>query len=132
MAVGVEGHAFVTWSERRTEVRGTPINTPIVTPLVTTSVTRNKEAGVERSITDQQLVGVIAVHGSKTVPQSIGVSTLPIVSCGLYRLVGFSFEVGLVSSLVVDEDYFCELIQKENEITNKSVQIIFSTVHLFS
>ena len=62
-------------------------------------------------ITDQQLVGVTAVHGSKTVPQSIGASMVPIVSCGLYRLVVFSFEVGLVSSLVINEDYLCELQQ---------------------
>ena len=73
------------------------------------SVTRNEEAGVERRITDQQLVGVTAAHGSKTFPQSIGASVLPIVSCGLNRLVGFSFEVGFVSSLMINEDNFCEL-----------------------
>ena len=111
MAVGVEGHAFVSGiGGRCTEVRGTLITTPTVTPLVTISVTRNKEAGVERMITDQQLVGVTAVHGSETGPQSIGTSSLPIIHCGRQTPVRFPFEVGLVSSLVVDEDYFCELI----------------------
>ena len=61
-------------------------------------------------ITDQQLVGVTAVHGSKTFPQSIGVSAPPIIKSGRATPVVFSFEVGLVSCLVVDEDYFSELI----------------------
>ena len=57
VTVGVEGDAFVVGTGGRcTEVRGTRITAPTVTPLVTISVTRNKEAGVERMITDQQLV----------------------------------------------------------------------------
>ena len=110
-AVGVEGHAFISGiGGSCTEVRGTVIIAPTVTLFVTvTSVTRNKEAGVERMITDQQLVGVSA-SCSNTVPQSVSTSSLPIVSCRHHRKVRFSFEVGLVSCLVVNEDHFCELI----------------------
>ena len=110
MAVGVEGHAFLARiGGRCTEVRRIGITTPIVTLLVTISVTRNEEPGIERNVADQQLVGVRTTC-SNTVPQSKGTPTLPIVSCRHYRKVGFSFEVGLVSCLVVNEDYFCELI----------------------
>ena len=77
--------------------------------LVTISVTRNEEPGVERSITDQQLVGVSSSYPN-TVPQSISTSSLPIVSCRHYRKIRFSLEVGLASRLVVNEDYFCELV----------------------
>ena len=114
MAIGVEGHAPVTRTGGRcTEVRRSSIITPIVTLLVTitiviTSVTGNEEAGVERSIADQQLVGVRAVR-SHTVPQSISISSLPIVTSGRYVHLGATFEAGLVSSLVINEDDFREL-----------------------
>ena len=117
MAIGVECHAFVVGTGgRRTEVRRGSIATPIVTLFVTiTSVTRNKETGVERSITDQQLVGESAVHGSHAIPQSISASSLAIVTSGLYGHVGTSLKVGLVSSLVINEDDFSELKQVEKE-----------------
>ena len=82
----------------------------MVTILVTIrSVTRNKEASVEGSVTDQQLVEVSAVHGSKPVPQSITASTFPIIIYSLHRHIGFSFEVGFVSSLMVNKEDFLEL-----------------------
>ena len=83
----------------------------MVTVLVTISVTRNKESRVERSVADQQLVVIIAIHGSHTFPPSVGASSLPIVSCGRYRLNGFSFKIGLVSSFVINENDFCKLIR---------------------
>ena len=87
------------------------VTAPIVTHLVTiTRVTGNEEAIVERMITDKQLVG-ISVACTHTVPQSIGTSSLPIIISGRYRLAGSSLEVGLASSLVIDEDDFCELEQ---------------------
>ena len=61
-------------------------------------------------IADQHLVGVSVVC-SKAVLLSISVSSLPIVSSGHYGQVGFSLEVGLISSLVVNEDSFCKLIK---------------------
>lgn len=107
MTIGVECHAPVT--RGCTEVRRGCIATPIVTHLVTiTRVTRHEEATEKRMITDQQLVG-ITVACIHTVPQSIGTSGLPIVPSGGYGLAEFSPEVGLVSSLVIDEDDLCEL-----------------------
>lgn len=107
MTIGVECHAPVT--RGCTEVRRGCIATPIVTHLVTiTRVTRHEEATEKRMITDQQLVG-ITVACIYTVPQSIGTSGLPIVPNGGYGLAEFSPEVGLVSSLVIDEDDLCEL-----------------------
>jgi len=106
--VGVEGHALV----RRTggcctEVRRFSITAPMVTPLVTiSSVTRNEKAGVERMITDQELVGVSAIHGSHAIPQSISTGSLSIVQLGDHGQVRLSFKVGLVSSLVINEDNF--------------------------
>ena len=119
MSVGVEGHALVTRTGGRcTEIRRSYITTPTATLLVTitiaiTSVTGNEEAGVERSIADQQLVGVNAVHGSHTVPQSISATNLSIVASRRYGHLGATFEVGLVSSLVINEDDFCKLKRKQ-------------------
>ena len=82
----------------------------MVTPLVTvTSITGNEKAGVESMIADQQLIGVSTVHGSETVPQTIGISLLPIATSGRYGHLSASFKVGFISSLVVNEDDFCEL-----------------------
>ena len=90
------------------------ITTPRSTLLVTaTRVTRNEEARVERRVADKQLVGVSVVC-THTVPQSIGASSLPIVPSGRYGLVDSSLEVGLVSSLVIDEEDFCELIKRKH------------------
>ena len=61
-------------------------------------------------IADQQLVGVSLVH-CHTFPQSISTSSLPIVSSGSYGQVGLSFEVSLVPRLVINEDYFSELVK---------------------
>jgi len=84
----------------------------VVTPLETfISITSNEKAGVEPIVTDQQLVGVSTTHGSHAIPQSISASSLLIVSSGRYGHLGTSFKVGLTSSLVVNEDYFCELKQ---------------------
>ena len=78
--------------------------------LVTvTSVTGNEKACVERMIADQQLIGVSAVHGSETVPQTIGISLIPVVTSGRYGHLSAPFKVGFISSLVVNEDDFCEL-----------------------
>ena len=60
-------------------------------------------------IADQQLVGVSAAHVPHTVPQSILASTIPIVTSGRYIHLGAAFEIGLGSSLVINEDDFCEL-----------------------
>ena len=111
--VGVEGHALVTrLCGRCTEVRRGCITTPLVTLLVTIArVTGNEEARVERSIADQQLVGE-STACSHTVPQPIGTSSLPIIQRGHHGKVGFTFEVGLVSSLVINEDDFFKLKNK--------------------
>ena len=105
--IGVEGHAFL---RRRggccTEVRRFGIMTPTVTLLVTIiGVTRNEKAGVERMVTDQQLVGVsfVCFHA---LPQSKSTGSLSIVQSGHHWKVGFSFKVGLVPSLVINEDNF--------------------------
>jgi len=90
------------------------ITTPRITLLVTvTRVTRNEEASVERSIADQQLVEV-RVACTNTIPQSIGISSLPIVNSGRYGLVESSLEVGLASSLVINKNNFCKLKQRNN------------------
>ena len=111
MTIDVEGHALVSrMGGRCTEIRRGFITAPIGTRLVTiTRESGNEEAGVERMITDQQLVGVSVVCGSQTVPQSISTCSIPIVTCGRYGLVGLSLEVSLASRLVINEDYFCEL-----------------------
>ena len=87
--------------------------------IVITSVTGNEEAGVERSITDQQLVGVSALHGSHTVPQSISATNLPIVASGSYGHLGATFEVGLVSGFVINEDYFFKLNENKRRQKNE-------------
>ena len=85
----------------------------MITLFVTvTRVTGNKEASVERSIADQQLVEVSVVC-THTVPQSIGTRRLPIVNSGRYGLASLPLEVGLVSSLMIKEEYFCELIKRK-------------------
>ena len=107
--ISVESHTFVTrMGGCRTEVRRFSITTPMITLLEAIGVTSNQKAGVKRLITGQQLVGVSCVS-SHAVPQSISTSSLPIVSCGRYGQVGLSFEVGLVSSMVINEDDFCKL-----------------------
>ena len=83
----------------------------MVTVLVTISVTRNEESRVERSVADQQFVVIIAIHGSHTFPQSVSASSLPLISCGRKKLDGFSFQIGLVSSLVINENDFCKLLR---------------------
>lgn len=111
----VKGYTFkVGLSCRCTEVRRGTIITPRITLLVTaTRVTRNEEASIERSIADKQLVGV-GVVCTHAVSQSIGTSSLPIVPSGRYGLVDSSLEVGFVSSLVIDEEDFCELIKRKH------------------
>ena len=119
MSVGVESHALVSRiGGGCTEIRRSCITTPTGTLFVTiivivTSVTGDEEARVERSVADQQLVGVSAVHGSHTVPQSISISSLSVVTSGRYGHLGATFEVGLVSSLVINEDDFCKLKKKQ-------------------
>ena len=112
VSISVKGHAFVTQiGGRCKEVRRVCITTPMVTVFVTISVTRNKESRVERSVADQQFVVIIAIHGSHTFPSSVCTGSLPIISCGRYRLDAFSFKVGLVSSFVINENDFCKLIR---------------------
>ena len=107
MTIGVECHAAV--ARGCTEERRGSIATPIVTHFVTiTRETRHEEATEKRVITDQQLIG-ITVACIHTIPQSIGTSIIPIVPSGRYGLADFSLEVGLVSSLVIDEDDLCKL-----------------------
>ena len=98
----VEGHTLIVGVSRRcTEVGRGTIKAPRTTLLVTVPrVIRNEEASEERSITDQQLIGVSVVC-THTVPQSIGTSSLPIVNSGRYRLAGSPLEIGLASSLVI-------------------------------
>ena len=69
MTIGVEGHTFVTRiGGGCAEVGRGCITAPAGTMLVTvTSVTGNEEAGIERMITDQQLVRVSVVC-SNTMP----------------------------------------------------------------
>ena len=109
MAVSIEGHALVVGICRRcTEVGRGCITAPVGTLLVTiTSVTGNKEARIERMIADQQLVGVSVVC-SDSMPQSSSCS-IPVVHRGSYGRVGLPLEVDFSSSLVINEDDFCEL-----------------------
>ena len=81
--IGIKGHTFVKRPGRCcAEVWPFVIKTPKVTLLVTVGVAGNKKNGVERSIADQQLIRVTAIHGSKAFPQSIGFSFLPIFTSG--------------------------------------------------
>lgn len=109
MTIGVEGHSPVTgMGGRCAKVRRGCIITPSVAPLVTvTRVTRNEEAGVEPVITDQQLV-IVSIAGSNRLPQSTD-SSIPVVRSGRYGHFNPSFEVGLFSSLVINEHNFCKL-----------------------
>ena len=118
--VGVVGHAIkAQMIGRCTEIRRGFVTAPIDTPFITIRVTGNVEAGVERGITDQQLVEESVVC-SNTVPQSIGVSSLPIVISGRYRLAGSSFEGSLASSLVINKHNFCELKEQRDSVLPNS------------
>ena len=66
-------------------------------------------------ITDQQLVRVTTIHGSKAFPQSIGTSLFPIVTNSFDGQVSFPFEVSLISSLVINENNLGELKQKKKK-----------------
>ena len=66
-------------------------------------------------VTDQQLVRIIAIHGSKAFPQCIGVSLLPIVTSGPDGQLGFPPEVSFISSLVINENNLSELKRKKRE-----------------
>ena len=66
-------------------------------------------------ITDQQLVRVTTIHGSKAFPQSIGTSLLPIVTNSFNGQVSFPFEVSLISSLMINENNLGELKQKKKK-----------------
>ena len=68
-------------------------------------------------ITDQQLVRVTTIHGSKAFPQSISTSLLPIVTNSFDGQVSFPFEVSLISSLVINENNLGELKQKKKKTT---------------
>ena len=111
VTIGIESHAQVFCIRGGcAEVGRLEITTPEMTLLVTiVSETRHKEAREERSITDQQLIGVCTAHGPHTVPQSICICTLPIITCSRHGLVGFWLEIGLVTSLMINEDDFREL-----------------------
>ena len=87
----------------------------MVTLLVTVGVTGNDKPGVERMVTDQQLVRITAIHGSKAFPQCIGVSLLPIVTSGPDGQLGFTPEVSFISSLVINKNNLSELKRKERE-----------------
>ena len=107
MTIGVKSHALVSRiGGRCTEVRRGFIITPRVTLLVTTGrVTGNEEAGVERMIADQQLIGVTVVC-SHAVPQSISTTSISIIRSGRYRRLGLPFEGHFLSSLAINEHYF--------------------------
>lgn len=86
----------------------------MVTLLVTVGVAGNKKTGVERSISDQQLVRIKVIGDSKAFPQSIGVSLLPIVtSCPHGRQVGLLLKISLISSFVINENDLSKLKQEE-------------------
>ena len=87
----------------------------MVTLLVTVGVTGNDKPGVERMVTDQQLVRITAIHSSKAFPQCIGVNLLPIVTSGPDGQLGFPPEVSFISSLVINENNLSELKRKERE-----------------
>lgn len=100
-----------------TEIRRLPVSAPPATVLVAIScVPGNKEAGVERVITDQQLVGVTCACSAHTVPQSISTSILPIVISGRDGLVRSPLEVGFASSLVINKHNFRKLKNNSNNI----------------
>lgn len=109
VSIGIEGHAPVACIGRCcTEVGRRSITAPAVTSLVTIAcVTGNEEARIERMIADQQLIGV-SVACSDTMPQSESCS-IPIVHRGSYGRVYLPLEVNSSSSLVINEDDFCEL-----------------------
>jgi len=110
VTIDIEGHTLIAATCRScAKIRRFGITTPAVTLLVTVGVTGNKKPGVERMITDQQLVGVATTHSSNTCPQSVGTSRFSIVSSSCYGMIDFAFEVGLVSTLVINEDDFSEL-----------------------
>ena len=127
VTIGVEGHApKIRMGGCCAEIRRGSVATPPVAMLETTiSVTRNEEAREERIIANQQLIGVSIVN-SHTDPQSICVPSIQPSTRGCYRRLVISFEVLLVSSLVVNEDDFCELKreQKRNEIVGPGVNLI--------
>ena len=121
MTIGIEGHTLIAAMCRScAEIRRFGITTPAVTLLVTVGVAGNKKPGVKRMITDQQLVRVTTIHGSKAFPQSIGTSLLPIVTNSFNGQVSFPFEVSLISSLMINENNLGELKQKKK---NNSVVI---------
>ena len=64
-------------------------------------------------IADQQLVGVSAHRCFHALPQSITISLFAIVVSGYYwhLVMGVLFEVGHLSSFVINKDYFFELKQ---------------------
>ena len=86
-----------------------------MTILVTVGVTGNDKPGVERMVTDQQLVRITTIHGSIAFPQCIGVSLLPIVTSGPDGQLGFPPEVSFISSLVINEYNLSELKRKEKK-----------------
>ena len=93
----------------------------MVTLLVTVGVTGNDKPGVERMVTDQQLVRITAIHGSKAFPQCIGVSLLPIVTSDPDGQLGFPPEVSFISSLMINENNLSELKRKEREREKKGL-----------
>ena len=114
MAIGIEGHTLIAAiCSSCAEIGRFTIMTPAGTLLVTVSVAGNKKPGVKRNITDQQLVRITTIHGSKAFPQSIGTSSLPIVTNSFDGQVSFPFEVSLISSLVINENNLSELKQKK-------------------
>ena len=116
MTIGIEGHTLIAAICRScAEIRRFEITTPVVTLLVTVGVSGNKKPGVKRMITDQQLLRVTTIHGSKAFPQSISTSLLPIVTNSFDGQVSFPFEVSLISSLVINENNLGELKQRKKQ-----------------
>ena len=116
-AIRVEGHATeMKISGRRAKEWRDVVTAPTGTLVVTIPcVTGNEEAAVELILADQQLVRVRDVS-SHTVPQSISTSTFTIVISRHYGLARFPFGISLVSSLVIDEHYFCEFESENSRI----------------
>lgn len=85
--------------------------------LVTVGVTGNEKPSVERMITDQKLVRITTIHGSKAFPQCIGISLLPIVTSSPEGQLGFPSEVSFICSLVINENNLSELKRKKTEMT---------------
>ena len=133
VAIGIEGYPLIAAICRRcAEIRRFGITTPAATLLVTVGVAGNKKTGVERKITYEQLVGVATIHSSNTFPQSIGTCALSIVSSSCYGLIDFACEVGLVSSLVINEDDFCELTKiKTNNVQGFVIIIIIIIIIIY-